>query len=78
MSNTVHFPLVLRIPGWCSNATITVNGQLQTAKSPASFFRIQRTWANGDLVVVNLPMPIQTRRAEPAEWPSIAGRWFIR
>jgi hypothetical protein len=60
VSNPVAFPLVLRIPGWCSNATITVNGQLQTGISPASFFRIQRTWTNGDRVVVNLPMPIQT------------------
>jgi hypothetical protein len=56
----VTFPLILRIPGWCSNATITVNGQLQSGVTPASFFRIQRTWTNGDQVVVNLPMPIQT------------------
>ena len=61
VSNSVAFPLVLRIPGWCSNATITVNGQTQTGMAAASFFRIQRTWTNGDLVVVNLPMPIQTQ-----------------
>ena len=60
VSNAVTFPLVLRIPGWCSNATIAVNGQLQSGIAPASFFRIQRAWTNGDQVVVNLPMPIQT------------------
>lgn len=60
VSNTVAFPLILRIPGWCSNATIKVNGQLQSGITPASFFRIQRTWANGDQVTVHLPMPIQT------------------
>jgi hypothetical protein len=60
VSNSVTFPLTLRIPGWCSNATITVNGQLQSGVTPASFFRIARTWANGDSVVVNLPMPVQT------------------
>lgn len=59
VSNAVAFPLVLRIPGWCSNATITVNGQLQSGVAPASFYRIQRTWTNGDQVAVNLPMPIQ-------------------
>ncbi len=60
VSNLVTFPLVLRIPGWCSNATVTVNGQLQSGITPASFFRVQRTWTNGDQVVVNLPMPVQT------------------
>jgi len=59
-SRSAGFPLVLRIPGWCSNATITVNGQTQSGISPGSFFRIQRTWVNGDSVVINLPMPIQT------------------
>ena len=54
------FPLVLRIPSWCSNAVVTVNGLAQTDVMPGSFFRIQRTWSNGDSVVISLPMPIQT------------------
>jgi hypothetical protein len=60
VSNAVAFPLLLRIPGWCSNATLTVNGQPQSGVAAGSFLRIARTWTNGDLVVANLPMPIQT------------------
>jgi Beta-L-arabinofuranosidase, GH127 middle domain/Beta-L-arabinofuranosidase, GH127 catalytic domain/3-keto-disaccharide hydrolase len=60
VSNSVTFPLVLRIPDWCSNAIVTVNGQPQSGFTPGSFFRIERAWTNGDLVVANLPMPIQT------------------
>ncbi len=60
VSNSAAFPLVLRIPGWCSNATVSVNGQAQSGISSGSFFRMQRDWVNGDSVVVNLPMPIQT------------------
>ena len=55
------FPLELRVPGWCSNASITVNGELQSNIRPGSFYRIDRTWADKDKVVVNLPMPIETR-----------------
>ena len=35
--------------------------QAQSGIAPASFFRIQRTWTNGDQVALNLPMPIQTQ-----------------
>jgi hypothetical protein len=58
---SVAFPFVLRIPGWCSNATVTVNGQAQSGVLSGSFCRLERTWTNGDLVLVNLPMPIQTQ-----------------
>jgi len=61
VSNAVAFPLALRIPAWCSNATITVNGQAQSGITSASFYRIRRTWNNGDVVIINLPMPIQTQ-----------------
>jgi hypothetical protein len=57
----VALPLVLRIPGWCTNAAVTVNGQAQAGVVAGSFFRLARTWTNGDLVVVSLPMPIQTQ-----------------
>jgi hypothetical protein len=60
VGNPVNFPLVLRVPGWCSNATISVNGQLQPGVAGGSFCRVARNWTNGDLVTVNLPMSIQT------------------
>lgn len=55
------FPLVLRIPGWCSSATVSVKGRKQSGLNAGSFFRIQREWTDGDTVAVNLPMPIQTQ-----------------
>ena len=61
VNHPVAFPLVLRIPGWCSAPTITVNGRRQSGIRSASFFRLQRTWANGDSVIINLPMPVQTQ-----------------
>jgi hypothetical protein len=60
MNRSAPFPLVLRIPGWCGQSTVTVNGQAQPGVTAGSFFRIQRAWSDGDSVVINLPMPIQT------------------
>jgi len=53
------FPLVMRIPGWCRNATVSVNGHAQSSIKTGSFHSIKRTWKNGDEVTVELPMPIQ-------------------
>ncbi|HEX3628308.1 MAG TPA: beta-L-arabinofuranosidase domain-containing protein [Verrucomicrobiae bacterium] len=60
LTNSAAFPLLLRIPGWCSNATVAVNGQAQSGVFPGTFFRIDRTWSDGDKVTVHVPMPIQT------------------
>lgn len=60
MSNSVAFPLKLRIPAWCSNATVTVNGQLQSGIVPGTFLSLSNTWSNGDLVILNFPMSVQT------------------
>lgn len=68
-SQPVAFPLELRIPAWCQDPAISVNGQPRRRVKPASFYRFQRTWADGDTVVVNLPMPIQT---EPGPGRAIA------
>ena len=61
VSNAVTFPLQVRIPGWCSNATVTVNGQLQPGVAPGIFLSLSNTWNNGDLVTLNFPMTVQTQ-----------------
>ncbi|THU32906.1 hypothetical protein FAM09_26000 [Niastella caeni] len=59
----VHFPLYLRIPGWCTKATITVNGKpIATKTTPGTYVPVTRTWANGDKIKLQLPMQLQLRQ----------------
>jgi DUF1680 family protein len=52
--------LFLRIPGWCTSATTTVNGQpVATAALPGRYLELRRVWAPGDRVELRLPMPPQ-------------------
>jgi hypothetical protein len=58
-TNSVEFPLYLRVPQWCSNSWIQVNGQaVATNSRPTSYFCIQRTWSNGDQVILHFPRQI--------------------
>ncbi|MDX3520212.1 beta-L-arabinofuranosidase domain-containing protein [Streptomyces scabiei] len=54
----------LRIPGWTSGATISVNGTVQNiATTPGSYATLTRSWTSGDTVTVRLPMRIVLRAA---------------
>jgi len=55
-TNGVSFPLYLRVPQWCSNSWVQVNGQTVTTNCrPSSYLVIQRAWTNGDQVMLHLP-----------------------
>ncbi|AZS38266.1 Non-reducing end beta-L-arabinofuranosidase [Microbacterium lemovicicum] len=56
-------PLLLRIPGWSAGATLTVNGADAAVSAPGTYTRIDRPWAVGDVVVLDLPMPVRVLRA---------------
>ena len=56
----VTFPLYLRIPNWCSNATLMVNGNTEASTFEAgTYVRIQRNWRQGDVVELRLPMSLK-------------------
>ncbi|MGN9766470.1 beta-L-arabinofuranosidase domain-containing protein [Micromonospora sp. SD12] len=49
----------IRIPGWTSGATVSVNGTPQNiATTPGSYASLTRSWASGDVVTVQLPMRV--------------------
>jgi len=55
----VCFPLYLRIPRWCKETNIKVNGKRVRAKfEPLSYAVLERTWANGDIVEIEFPARI--------------------
>jgi DUF1680 family protein len=56
-------PLHLRIPGWSSGATLTVNGSAVAVSEPGTYTRIEREWQAGDVVELTLPMPVRVLRA---------------
>jgi hypothetical protein len=67
-----RFPLKFRIPGWCKEALVTVNGALVEGKPQAgTFFTIEREWKAGDKVDLKLTMPITFEFAEIVEEPPV-------
>jgi hypothetical protein len=51
-----EFPLVLRIPGWCTNARILVNGGFVGGTLRAGTWAVvERAWKDGDSVRLELP-----------------------
>ncbi|MFD2936247.1 beta-L-arabinofuranosidase domain-containing protein [Spirosoma flavum] len=57
---TTTFAFDLRIPGWCAEATILLNGQKLRADKGGQVISLTRLWKNGDKVTLQLPMTITT------------------
>ncbi|MBE0538030.1 MAG: glycoside hydrolase family 127 protein [Phycisphaerae bacterium] len=63
-----QFALHLRIPEWCRDAGIMLNGRQMTPLplTDAGYVRIERPWKNHDTVKLTLPMPVMKMQAHPA------------
>lgn len=56
-SKEATFAIRLRIPRWCNNATVKINGTPPVAiPSGKSLYEIRRKWKAGDIVTLELPM----------------------
>ncbi len=67
-SETMEFCLRLRIPGWCPQATLAINGEPAVPVHPgASFHEIRRVWTPGDAVTLDMPMPWRFVRGRKAQ-----------
>ena len=61
------FPIKFRVPAWCSEPVVKVNGEkVDQTLAAGGTVSLRRNWSNGDVISVELPMEI------------ISGEWYDR
>jgi len=58
LTDKARFELKLRQPGWAGSAHVTVNGENITPKNERGYLTIDREWSNGDIITLQLDMPV--------------------
>jgi DUF1680 family protein len=60
------FSVFLRIPAWCENASILVNGKPALSPAlPGRYVKIERAWKAGDSLELILPMEVKLLESNP-------------
>ena len=59
----IRFPVYLRVPGWCDNPAVSINGvQEAVSVQPEAYIRLEGTWKDGDKITLSLPRKITLTR----------------
>lgn len=60
------YAFLLRIPGWSQGTTIAINGKnINDAIVSCSYQKITQKWKKGDVIELNIPMPVELMQANP-------------
>ena len=65
VSNAGNVTVAVRIPGWCRQATVCVNGENVNAVPEKGYVYIRRTWNDGDVITLDLPMEVKLIAGNP-------------
>ena len=52
----IKFPFHLRVPQWCKDPVLSINGQVLASNPANNIILIDREWSAGDVVELHLPM----------------------
>jgi hypothetical protein len=64
-SSPIKFPLSLRIPGWCKNPRLALNGiAIDSSPTAKGFVTVHRTFQPNDTIILTLPMKLAI-----SQWP---------
>ena len=72
-----NFTFYLRIPGWADRAQVAVNGKTVAGAKPGEYLPISRQWTPGDVIHLQMEMPVQVLQANP-EVADDAGRVAVQ
>ena len=59
LGSTAEFDLRLRIPGWCNDAKLEINGSPVEHQTERGYALLHRVWQAGDTVALRMAMPVE-------------------
>jgi hypothetical protein len=65
------FTVALRIPSWCNDASLALNGKPMAVTAADGYARVRRSWRTGDRLTLTLPMTLRSE-ATPDDPTTIA------
>jgi DUF1680 family protein len=66
LAQPTEFTVALRIPGWCKQAKIFINGEeTNVANLEKGYAKLSRTWISGDRIELSMEMPVEIVRSHP-------------
>lgn len=68
----------IRIPGWCEQYTIAVNGDPVEVPTDKGYAVLNREWASGDEISLSLDMPVKVVAADPKVKQNLGKRAILR
>ncbi|MGO4771161.1 glycoside hydrolase family 127 protein [Flavobacterium sp. W22_SRS_FK3] len=61
-----EYAFFLRIPGWSQGAEVMINGKKVNSKIVSgSYVQLNQKWKKGDVIELNIPMPVELMQANP-------------
>ena len=67
----INMPLYFRIPEWCSQYTLKINGTTVPVEKKNGFVRVDRLWKSGDDVELLMPMSVEVHQGRENSYPQI-------
>ena len=64
-STATEYTIALRIPGWCRNWTLSINGKTQNLSLEKGYACIRRLWKNGDQAELSMELQPRLITAHP-------------
>ncbi|HVV24750.1 MAG TPA: beta-L-arabinofuranosidase domain-containing protein [Pseudonocardiaceae bacterium] len=64
-SGPLPWTVTLRVPDWCGTYRVSVNGSPVPDRAIDGWLRVERTWAPGDVLRLELAMPPRLTTADP-------------
>lgn len=59
LKKKAQFPLKLRIPEWCKQPEVSVNGNRLSGIKTGQIYTVNRTWSNNDQLLISFPMAVR-------------------